>query len=279
MKSKLGLLLIICLAGCEAPMGPAGESIQGEKGDQGERGLAGLQGLAGENGEAGDLRYVARFNSEDEISTWRKSDDLGTWRIEEGRLILSGTGVGRVMSVQPTTYFTSDLDISVDTEWLGGEDRSSYGILFRFSEKGAYGFGIAATAESYIVKEWDEDFDTDPENLIDGTFSTVINKEGKNTLRVVTSGSFFEFYINGTMVNSVTDETLTEGLIRLYVGNIQEVAFDNLEVIEMNEQPLLKPLSQNRSGTTSSFPAISGDASPFIGSKQILSAENDFLVH
>ena len=38
----------------------------------------------------------------------------------------------------------------------------------------------------------------------------------------------------------------TEGQIRLYVGNIQEVAFDNLvvKVIETNEQPLLKPLSE-----------------------------------
>jgi len=246
MKSKLGLLLIICLAGCEAPMGPAGESIQGEKGDQGERGLAGLQGIAGANGEAGDLRYVARFNSEDEISTWRKRD-TGSWRIEEGRLILSGTGVGRLMTVRPTTHFTSDLDISVDTEWLGGENRASYGILFRFSLKGIYGFGISATG-GYGIYEWDEGWDTPPEALIDWTASSVINKEGKNTLRVVTSGSLFEFYINGTMVNSVTDETLTEGVIGLFVQNIQEVAFDNLEVIERDEQPLLKPLSQNRSG-------------------------------
>ena len=124
MKSKLGLLLIICLAGCEAPMGPAGESIQGEKGDQGERGLAGLQGIAGANGEAGDLRYVARFNSEDEISTWWKSD-TGSWRIEEERLIVSGTGDGMMMEVTPTTNCTSDLDISVDAEWLGGTDNKS----------------------------------------------------------------------------------------------------------------------------------------------------------
>ena len=48
------------------------------------------------------------------------------------------------------------------------------------------------------------------------------------------------------MVNSITDETLTEGQIRLYVENIQEVAFDDLAVkgIETNEQPLLKPLGE-----------------------------------
>ena len=249
MKPILGFLLIICLVGCEGPMGPAGEQgdtgATGEKGDQGDRGFKGYQGDQGPPGQGGtsDLTYVARFNNEDEISTWWKSDN-GTWRIEEGRLILSGTGVGRQMGVLPTTNFTSDLDISVDTEWLGGIDNFSYGILFRNSQlKGMYGFGIAASG-SYISSEWDEN--GTPENLIDWTDSSVINKEGKNTLRVVTSGSLFEFYINGTMVNSITDETLTEGKIALSVNNIQEVAFDNLvvKVIGMDGEPLLKPLSE-----------------------------------
>ena len=69
--------------------------------------------------------YVARFNNEREISTWWKSD-LGSWRIEDHRLILSGTGIGKMMGVQLNTTFTSDINISVDTEWLGGID--SYGV-------------------------------------------------------------------------------------------------------------------------------------------------------
>ena len=247
MKPILGFLLIICLVGCEGPMGPAGESIQGEKGEKGDIGTQGRIGPQGEQGEPGpsDLTLVARFNNEDEISTWWKADS-GSWRIEDGRLILSGTGTEWAMAVEPTTNFTYDLDISVDTEWLGGIDNQGYGILFRYSSKGAYGFGIAA-AGAYIVREWDEDNETKPpENLIDWTTSSVINKEGKNTLRVVTSGSLMEFYINGTMVNSITDDTLTEGKIGLFVDHLQEVAFDNLEVkvIEMDGQPLLKPLSK-----------------------------------
>jgi hypothetical protein len=100
MKRMIGLLLIICLVGCE-----------------GKEGLIGPQGEQGEKGGAGPT-YVARFNNEDEISTWQKAD-TGSWRIEDGRLILSGTGIGRQMGVQPNTYFTSDIDISVDTEVAG----------------------------------------------------------------------------------------------------------------------------------------------------------------
>ena len=242
MERMIGLLLIICLAGCEGKEGLIGP--QGEQGEQGEMGPTGQQGPQGEQGEKGDTgpTYVARFNNEDEISTWWKSD-LGSWRIDDGRIILTGTGDERMMVIQPNTNFTSDLDISVDTEWLGGEDRADYGILFRVSSKGQYSFGIAA-AGGYVIREWDESFGP-PEDLIDWTTSSVINKEGKNTLRIITRGSLFEFYINGVMVNSITDDTLTEGRIRLYVGNLQEVAFDNLvvKVIEDGE-PLLKPLSK-----------------------------------
>ena len=271
MKSLLGLLLVVCMVGCEGKegligpqgeqgeMGPTGQQgpqgeqgetgatgvtgPQGEQGEQGETGATGPQGEQGEKGDTGPT-YVARFNNEDEISTWWNwwKSDLGSWRIEDERLILSGTGIGKMMSVEPITNFTSDLDISVDTEWLGGIDDYAYGILFRNSSKGSYGFGISANGW-YVVDEWGEDLDTGPEGLIDWTTSSVINKEGKNTLRVITRGSLFEFYINGVMVNSITDDTLTEGRIRLYVGNLQEVAFDNL-VVKVTEdgQPLLKPL-------------------------------------
>jgi hypothetical protein len=133
------------------------------------------------------------------------------------------------MGLDPTTNFTSDLDISVDTEWLGGTENAAYGILFRRNSKGAYGFGLAAKG-GYWFGEWEWALDTTPEDLIDWTASSVVNKKGKNTLRVITRGLLFEFYINGVMVNSITDETLTDGNIGLFVSTLQEVAFDNLEV-------------------------------------------------
>ena len=47
------------------------------------------------------------------------------------------------------------------------------------------------------------------------------------------------------MVNSITDETHTEGDMRLFVSNLQEAAFDNLVIkVIGNEQPLLKPVRE-----------------------------------
>ena len=46
-------------------------------------------------------------------------------------------------------------------------------------------------------------------------------------------------------MNSITDATLIEGGIGLYVSKLQEVAFDNLVVKVIEDgQPLLKPLSE-----------------------------------
>lgn len=232
MSATYYLILVAALAACEGKEGPIGP--------QGETGAPGPQGEQGEQGQPGDLTYVARFNNEDEISTWWKSDK-GSWRIEDGRLILSGTGIGRNMSVVPQTNFTSDLDISVDTEWLGGSDNYSYGISLP-SSKRSYGFAITAEGV-YVGEKWVEEGKLAPEYLIDPASSSAIIKEGKNTLQVITSGSNFEFYINGIWVNSATGEALTDVHIRLYVGHLQEVAFDNLVVKVIEDgQPLLKPV-------------------------------------
>jgi len=144
--------------------------------------------------------------------------------------------------IRTSTRFTSDLDISVDTEWIQGTEGFEYGILFLNSTQGQYGFGITATG-GYIFNEWElpeQGNIRDLQTLIDWTFTNDINRRGKNTLRVVTRGSLFEVYINGNKVNSVTDGTLTEGTIGLYVAGLQEVAFDNLTVREIGGQPLLK---------------------------------------
>ena len=228
------LILVAAVAACEGPVGPEGpQGETGAPGPQGEQGETGAIGATGPAGHQGPT-YVARLNNEDEISTWRKWDK-GSWRIEDGRLILSGTGSDKLMLVRPSTYFTSDFDICVDTEWLGGADNAEYGIIFRTN----YGFGISANGQ-YVSLEWS---DGPPERLINWTTSSAINKEGKNTLRVITRVSLFEFYINGVIVNSITDETHTEGRIILYLNKLQEVAFDNL-VVKITEegQPLLKPV-------------------------------------
>ena len=54
LKRILGLLLLICIAGCEGPRGPVGpQGEQGEVGPQGEQGPQGSPGPSGEGGPRG----------------------------------------------------------------------------------------------------------------------------------------------------------------------------------------------------------------------------------
>lgn len=250
----LPLFLTVALIGCEGPTGPEGSpGPKGEKGDKGDtggvgpRGFQGPQGPPGPAGEGG-ATYVTRFNSEEEISTWGKRD-TGAWRIEDGRLFVSGDGAGQVMAVVASTVFAGDVDISVDTEWIQGVDNNQYGINFRSgTEDGGstgYIFGVAAQG-AYAVSRWDGGSPNPAIVLIDWTFHSSINTEGQNTLRVVTTGALLEFYVNGVKVDQMTDSTHSEGRVGLSVSSVQEVAFDNLSVTALTGQPLLKPVTDPR---------------------------------
>ena len=62
-------------------------------------------------------------------------------------------------------------------------------------------------------------------------------------MRVVTQGPLISLYVNGHLLDQVDDDSLADGGVGLWVQKLQEIAFDNLIVIEvegMRGQPLLK---------------------------------------
>ena len=77
------------------------------------------------------------------------------------------------------------------------------------------------------------------EVLIDWTGSDEIVIEGENLLSVVMDGSHFQFFINGTKVNEITDSSFSESSIGVYVGGLNEIAFDDLTITPPG-LPLLK---------------------------------------
>lgn len=233
MIRMLLLILAMALIGCEGPTGPDGP--QGEAGEQGDRGPAGLPGQRGES----DVTYVARFNSASEIATWQK-DDLGAWRVEGGRLFVSGS-TESMMRVRSSAEFAGDVEISLDTEWVQGVDNDLYGIEFRSGFTGtAYAFGITAAGQ-YAVFRWDGGSGNPAITLRSWTSHSSIEAWGQNTLRVVAGGQQLEFLVNGVIVDQLADDTHSGGWVGATVGGLQEVAFDNLSVREINTQPLLKP--------------------------------------
>jgi hypothetical protein len=242
-KSIAVLLLAMALGACEGtvegPMGPQGEP--GEPGEQGDRGAVGFSGERGERGEPGEsfgaADYVARFNDESELATWSKTTS-GTWLIESDRLIVSGAITGENMELRPAKEFDGDYVLWVETEWISGEDRAGYGLLFNSVDGRMYGFLISGTG-GFAVVRWDGD-DNPPIALHDWEGHTSIERNGENRLRVDVEGPQFTFYINSTEVETVVDSSYSSGKVGLIVGSLQEVAFDNLSVAERS--PLQKPI-------------------------------------
>lgn len=238
--------------GPAGPQGPAGEKGEtGSTGRPGTLGPAGPQGPAGEQGEKGEQGepgrdatgtgniYIARFDDEESIDTWGLNS-VGIRRVENGRLYMTGDTSGNLAHVEASTWFSGDIDVSVTTEWIGGVIGYSYGI--RVMETHGIVFNYAITANgAYTFFVWDG---VQNATFIDWTSSSLINEEGTNVLRVVKQGSVFTLYLNGQAVNQVgvvEDDALLGTKVGLFVGNEQEIAFDNFKVkVEPYAEHLLK---------------------------------------
>lgn len=235
-------MLICACEGPEGPIGPkGGTGPQGEQGPAGSQGLQGPQGLPGADGEdaqsSGEAIHLATFNDENALLTWRMYSD--NWRVEDGRLYISGN-TEELPALSPYTTFSGDIDLSVETEWIQGVDNWGYGVLFRFSEGGNYRFLMAAEG-AYSLYWWDVSTQ-ESESIIGWKRHSAINPNGKNKIRVVTDGDRFELYVNSQLLTEVVDPNLSGGRVALTVQQLQEVAFDNLRIIELGEAPPTQPL-------------------------------------
>ena len=137
------------------------------------------------------------------------------------------------------------MSITVETEWQSGIDDNGYGIIFGETEGANYRFCISANGYYQVYKAL---FDGRFETLISWTHSSSINKRGQNQLRIETEGSLCRFYVNERLLDQAVDNSFEQGFIGLYVGSIQEVAFDNVDIVEKmltTPQMLTKPGNGN----------------------------------
>ena len=126
MRTAKGIALVALLiaTGCEGPTGPQGEAgPQGTAGPQGAAGQRGTQGLQGKDGVS---FYLADFSSEGQLLRWTKRG-VGSYRVQDGELVVRGGADGLLESVVSGTQFSDNLDVTVTTRWLSGDQGFSYG--------------------------------------------------------------------------------------------------------------------------------------------------------
>lgn len=123
----------------------------------------------------------------------------------------------------------SDFSASVTGRKMSGKDLQGYGLVFRLDENAGsyYDFIVSGNGDYSIGKFINGEFT----ELAPWTVDSSINKgTGTNQLRVDASGSELKFYVNGSLVKTLYDDSLTHGKIGLKSFNEVETAFDDFKV-------------------------------------------------
>lgn len=132
-----------------------------------------------------------------------------------------------------------DFAIEVDARQVEGSLDSTFGPIvrvqteeeqyywFQISGDGYYSVELKEEGEWVLLHEWEA--------------SSAINQglDATNRIRVICYGDGFGFYVNGTHLADVIDDTLRAGIIGLATGAYTEppvvVHFDNLSVYELQD--------------------------------------------
>jgi hypothetical protein len=134
---------------------------------------------------------------------------------------------------------TLDEDIVLPDEFYLAAEMSATGaenaqaaLVFRDDNLGShYVFDLYPAYQAFVVylyhdEEWIE--------LIPYTYSDLVDSTGPNRLAVLADGTRYVYFVNGEMIGSVVDDTLSGGSaglgISLDEGESAEFVFDNFEV-------------------------------------------------
>jgi hypothetical protein len=132
-----------------------------------------------------------------------------------------------------------DFAIEVDARQVEGSLDSTFGPIVRVQADDERYYWLQISGDGYYsveLKEEDEWI-----RLQEWQASSAIKQglDATNRIQVVCYGDHFSFYVNGTHLVNVTDDTLRAGIIGLAAGAYTEppvvVHFDNLSVYELQD--------------------------------------------
>jgi serine/threonine-protein kinase len=113
-----------------------------------------------------------------------------------------------------------DFGAEVEAQAMGS-DYAEYGLIFRISGSGDnrsyYTFAVTTNGKYYLQKRVDGQWaDTDP---VSPTASAAVKTgNNKNVLRVLARGDKITLYVNGTLINTVKDDSVASGKIGAFAA-------------------------------------------------------------
>ena len=137
---------------------------------------------------------------------------------------------GAYLCYAPVTQ-QGDVDITVTAKQLSGPYSLLYGIVFRASGKGDYYlFGIDGNGKWTVAKLSNNSSSYLIQPQLNAAVKAGLNQI--NTLEVKTTGSHFEFFVNGIQVGQTVDSSYSIGLIGLTSEDGVEIAYTNFSVVK-----------------------------------------------
>jgi uncharacterized repeat protein (TIGR02543 family) len=163
------------------------------------------------------------------------SDANGEVFYEGGWLHLINYTTAPIDTMSMTEQYLTDFVLDIETKLVDGTDNNWQGVVCRYHENGDYyAFSVSADGYYYIARFLGHDQTA----LADATPSSYVNQGWNvvNTIHIECIGSSLSLSVNGHLLASVTDSSISGGTLGLlatsWEGNLSEIAFDNLVVTE-----------------------------------------------
>ncbi len=183
--------------------------------------LAGLiPGCAAPTASAGSGKLVFHDDFTDPKSGWYvyKADSTKGGYYGQDSYNVWSQGHNNVIVLNPkTTQDLSDFTVEVDVRRIGAAEGSLMGVIYRLDTSGQYyRFSVSENQTYYITRGGG--------GVERGIHPQVFSQAVKpatdyNRLKVVCSGVQQDFYINGTKVDSITDNVTMKGQMGMIFGN------------------------------------------------------------
>lgn len=237
-----GVMLLVCLAALfviylttnrfnDNNTAAAGEVAPGVV-ENGESGEQGNNQPVPPNGAPDQLTLVYEDDFSDSFGGWDDAFDTYTRKVYGNNRYQIEVNASNLVAWGLANRDVSDFEMEVEAKLEDGDDKNSYGLLFRFQDRdNFYRFDISGDGYFLLSKFADGEWT----NLHDWTASDAINIDGSaNILRIAAFGPDITTWVNGQELTSVTDDSLTHGNFGFFAGTFAEpyawVSFDNLKL-------------------------------------------------
>lgn len=187
-----------------------------------------------------DFSYYTGSLIENEICKIKSGKYVMDYQKDEGKLYWSWTGES-----------FSDFTYSIKATKISGPDKWGYGLIFRVQDvDNGYEFAVSGLGDYYVGKVEGGTY----QDILKWTVNNAINKgNATNILQITAKGNTLSFYVNGTLLTTVTDSTFSSGRVGTLAYAQVLTEFDDLKVEGAATAPPTSytPISTNISSKSS----------------------------